>query len=171
MIGNLLRSGCLILYEVLAKKAMIVQNVTSTFLTYDSWTYILERIKSRARLIEMPPDQLSPKYQSYGSLSVELAKEKIQQAAEGEPVLFERLHETRDGTPFSALVSLSPLFLKNPPGFGNSEIYFLSQTDRREQPDPPAVMIISFFRPVTVKKPSSSHEHSCNPQTAYTLHF
>jgi PAS domain S-box-containing protein len=61
----------------------------------------------REQIIGKTPGDFSPRHQADGSLSEAAAREKIEAVHQGKPQFFEWVHQTLDGQPFNAEVSLN----------------------------------------------------------------
>ncbi len=68
---------------------------------------------SRTELIGKTPVDFSPQYQPDGTLSVEIAEQRLQAVLEGTPQVFEWLHHCPGGREFFAEVSLNPIELNH----------------------------------------------------------
>jgi PAS domain S-box-containing protein len=68
--------------------------------------------KDTSEILGHTPADFSPRYQSDGTLSAELIARYVRTAQGGAPLSFEWIHLRRNGMPFSAEVSLSPVEIR-----------------------------------------------------------
>ncbi|MEE4197627.1 MAG: PAS domain S-box protein [Bacteroidales bacterium] len=87
---------------------------------------------SKHELIGKPPYQFSPKLQPDGSRSRQKTREKIREALQGKPKVFEWVHQKADGTNFFTEVSLN-VFGLNSPGTVQAIIRDISERKEFEQ--------------------------------------
>ncbi len=89
----------------------ILDLTTERFVDCNNAAIDLHDTESRENFLGTTPGELSPEYQPNGQSSKKLASEQIQNAFKGGGRSFEWTHCKRDGTPFPAVITLSPLVI------------------------------------------------------------
>ncbi len=100
-----------VLFEASVDALSIIDPDTGRFIDCNPAAVRLHDTGTRENFIGMSPATLSPERQPDNQLSAALATQHIRQAANGGAHSFEWLHCKKDGTPFSAMVSLCPIEL------------------------------------------------------------
>ncbi|MDD9300929.1 MAG: PAS domain S-box protein [Desulfobacter sp.] len=99
------------LFDSSVDSISIIDVDTGNFIDCNDAAVKLHNTKVRENFIGLTPEQLSPEFQPNGKSSRQLGAEYIRTAVEKGVKIFEWTHCKRDGTLFTAFVSLSALLL------------------------------------------------------------